>query len=82
MEADAETHSQTSEETLESCRRVEDRSEQVGEVKDTRRSTESTNLGLWGCTEPRPPTREHAEATVRSPTHLQPVISLVFMWFP
>ena len=70
MEADAETQSQTLEEALESCRRVEDRREQVGEVKDTRRSTESTNLGPWGFTEPGPPTSKHAGTESRLPTYL------------
>jgi hypothetical protein len=50
-------------ELRESCGRMGDRREQAGGVKDTtRRLTESTNLGLWGLTEPGLPTREHAGA--------------------
>ena len=36
----------------------------------TRRPTESTNLGPQELTEPRLPTREHAGAGPRPPTHL------------
>ena len=50
-------------ELRESCGRMGDRREQAGGVKDTtRRPTVSTNLGLWGLTEPGLPTREHAGA--------------------
>ena len=48
-------------ELRESCGRLGDTSEQVRGVKDTkRRPTDSTNLGPWGLTEARPPTRERA----------------------
>ena len=59
MEADLETQSKHQAEFSESCGRVGDRSEQVAGVKDTRRSTESTNLRLWGLTEPGLPTSKH-----------------------
>jgi hypothetical protein len=39
-------------------------------VKDTTRHTRSTNLGPWGLTEPGPPTKEHAGARLRAPSHL------------
>jgi hypothetical protein len=55
----------------ESYGRVEDRNEQVGGVKNTiRRSTESTNLGPWGFTEPGPPTSKHTGTESRLPTYL------------
>ena len=53
-------------ELRESCGRLGDTSEQVRGVKDTkRRPTDSTNLGPWGLTEARPPTREHTGAGPR-----------------
>ena len=71
METDTETHSQHQAEPGESCGRVQDRSEQVGGVKDiTRRSTESTNLRPWGFTEPGPPTSKHAGTGPRLPTYM------------
>ena len=54
----------------ESCRRVGDRSEKVGRVKDTpRRLTEIIHLAPWGLTEPGPPTKEHAWTGPR-PSHI------------
>ena len=41
------------------------------EVKDTtRRPAEPTNLGPWGLTETKPPTKEHTWAGPRPPTHM------------
>ena len=58
-------------ELRESCGRVEGRSERARGVKDTkRRPTESPNLDPWGLTETKPPTKEHAGAGRRPPTHL------------
>jgi hypothetical protein len=55
----------------ESCRRVGDRTEQVGGVKDTTKTPiEPTHLETLELTEFGPPTREHAEALTRSSTYL------------
>lgn len=50
-------------ELVESCRRVGDRIEQAGEVKDTtRKHTVSTNLDPWQLTETEPLTKQLAGA--------------------
>jgi len=68
MEADAETHIQTSGGTWG---RGEDRNEKVRGLKEvTRRLTELTNLGPPGSTEPEQPTGEHAGAGPRLPMYL------------
>ena len=55
-------------EIRESCERVGDRTEQARGVKDTtRRSTESTNLGLCRLIETEPLTKEHAGGEPRPP---------------
>jgi hypothetical protein len=54
-------------ELRESCGRVGDKTERAKGVKDTRRPTESTNLGSWGLTETEPPTKEHAGAGPSAP---------------
>lgn len=61
MEADTETHSQTSDKVPNSCVRVEIRHEQAGSGKDTtRRCTEYVSQDPLGLTETGPPTRVHA----------------------
>jgi hypothetical protein len=72
MEADTEgLTAKHQAEPRESYGRVGNRTEQVRGVKgSTRRSTKSTNLRLWGLTEPGPPSREHRGAGPRPPTHL------------
>jgi hypothetical protein len=47
-----------------------DRIEEAGEVKDTIRPVEWTNLPPWGLTETEPPTKEHVWTGPRTPTHL------------
>jgi hypothetical protein len=56
---------------LVSLRRVGNRIERAGGVKDTtRRPTESTKLGPWVLTEAESPSKEYAGARPRPPTHL------------
>lgn len=55
----------------EFCRRVWNKSEQMGGIKDTtRRTIVPPNLGPRGAPEPGPITREHARAGPRPPKHL------------
>jgi hypothetical protein len=41
---------------------------------------ESTNLHLRGLSESEPPTKEHAQAGPRPPSHMKQMCSLAFMW--
>ena len=47
-----------------------------GDRNSTGKSTESTNLDLWGPSEPEAPTWDHAGAGPRPPADMQ----LVFIW--
>ena len=66
METDAEMHSQTLGRG-ESCGR---REEGLRVKEMTRRPPEPTSLGLWRFTETEPPTKEHARAGPKPPTHM------------
>lgn len=71
MEVDAETHSQASGKIQEFCGNVEDKSEQIGDVKNiTRGTTETTRLGMWTSKRPGLTTKKHASARPRPPTYL------------
>ena len=55
----------------ESWGRLGDISEQArGDKDNTIRHIKSSSMGPWELIEPRPPTREHAEARPRPSTHL------------
>jgi hypothetical protein len=61
-----------------SCERVGNRIEGVKD--NTRRPTESTNLGPWDLKETEPLTKEHAWAGLSTPYRFVADYNLVFIW--
>ena len=55
---------------MEFCGRAVGKTEGNSDVKDTTSTTEATKIGPWGLTETNPPSKEHAWALLRCPTHM------------